>query len=199
MDLRLNKVILRTARSDALIFRLNSLSIQEIRVEISFKHQRIIDVIETYKDIYVMTEKDVRVYGVGMERMGEADKNMVASGRKREWFKKMFLDETGVIKIVMSRDQEVCIKRVYERRVEQKCLFNVSSNIEKISKVGDSILIETGVLNYVIKQNDSVYSFQGAISQADDVFAVIGGVFRTFDIEKQIFVEGMAVMGSEAD
>ena len=62
MDKQLNQMILRKERNSVLVFRLNSLDIQKLDIEISFLHQSIVDAIQSEPNIYVMTEKDVRVY-----------------------------------------------------------------------------------------------------------------------------------------
>jgi hypothetical protein len=53
---------LRSARSKAVLFDIQSSHIEEIFVEITFKHQQIVDALKLNNKLYVVTDKDVRVY-----------------------------------------------------------------------------------------------------------------------------------------
>ena len=55
-------VTLRSGRSKAMIFDIQSLFIEEIDVEIKFTHQKIVQVLKYGGTLYVLTDKDLRVY-----------------------------------------------------------------------------------------------------------------------------------------
>jgi hypothetical protein len=55
-------VILRSARQKAILFNIQSSHLEEVTVQIAFKHQQILDVAKHSGKVFVLTDKDVRVY-----------------------------------------------------------------------------------------------------------------------------------------
>jgi predicted nicotinamide N-methyase len=60
----MNKMMLRTGRNKVTIFDLETLHIKEVTIDITFRHQKLVDLIEVGDTIYAMTEKDVRHYNI---------------------------------------------------------------------------------------------------------------------------------------
>lgn len=193
--------MLRHGRQLAYVLKMQSLHVHEINVQISFRHQRIRDVLERGEEIYVLTEKDVRLYLSDEPNKGEAAKNILSSGRKGEVFKKIFLgsdEPKEALVLLLTKGDQVCVRTFRSsKRGEDNCLFRTTYEIKRIEKVGQNILIETELVNYVIPPDlASVSSFKGSITQLDRSTGLLSSEFKTYDFRQQIFLPGLHVAGS---
>lgn len=61
------------------------------------------------------------------------------------------------------------------QKAQQKCLFNITSEINEITKISEGILLQTNEINYVVKNNMEAFSFKGKITQVNNLFVTFGG------------------------
>ena len=76
-------IIIRKKRNTALIFELDSLNIREINVQIPFTHQKILALREENGQLYILTNKDFRVYGSEEVYMTETSKSIITSCKQK--------------------------------------------------------------------------------------------------------------------
>lgn len=76
-------IIIRKKRNTALIFELESLNIREINVQIPFTHQKILALQEENNQLYILTNKDFRVYDSEEVYMTETSKSIITSCKQK--------------------------------------------------------------------------------------------------------------------
>ena len=106
--------------------------------------------------------------------MTDSAKNILTSCRKKQWFLKFF-DYGDFVKILLLRGQEICLRILKDgQKAQQKCLFNITSEVNEISKTSEGILLQTDEINYVIKNNMEAFSFKGKVTQVNKLFVTFG-------------------------
>ena len=115
IDEEYNKIMLKKSRDEALIFRLNSLNVDYIHIEITFEHQKLVDLVETEDKIYAITTKDLRIFDINQTPMLESLDSIHSSCKKSERFLKIFVNEDQpsiIITIILLKDQEICLRKI---------------------------------------------------------------------------------------
>ena len=102
-------IIIRKKRNQALIFELESLNIREINVQIPFTHQKILALQEENNQLYILTNKDFRVYDSEEVYMTETSKSIITSCKQKQWFFNFFRDHRKTT-IVMTEEARVCLR-----------------------------------------------------------------------------------------